>query len=76
MITINYLQRPETFRGPCLQPILFTETNDRPAETTQVAPTILASLGLDPNDLQAVQIEGTQVLPGFDLGNDLGNGSH
>ncbi len=34
-----------------------------PVETTQVAPTILAALGLDPNDLQAVQIEHTQVLP-------------
>jgi arylsulfatase A-like enzyme len=33
-------------------------------ETTQVAPTILDLLGLDPNALQAVQIEGTQVLPG------------
>jgi hypothetical protein len=33
-------------------------------ETTQVAPTILALLGLDPNRLTAVQIEGTQVLPG------------
>jgi hypothetical protein len=34
-------------------------------ETTQVAPTILHLLGLDPNSLQAVQIEGTQVLPGI-----------
>jgi hypothetical protein len=33
-------------------------------ETTQVAPTVLQLLGLDPNELQAVQIEGTQVLPG------------
>ena len=33
-------------------------------ETTQVAPTILALLGLDPNQLTAVQTEGTQVLPG------------
>jgi hypothetical protein len=32
-------------------------------ETTQVAPTILALLGLDPNKLTAVQEEGTQVLP-------------
>jgi Type I phosphodiesterase / nucleotide pyrophosphatase len=35
-------------------------------ETTQIAPTILDLLGLDPNALQAVQIEGTQVLPGID----------
>ena len=36
-----------------------------PVETTQVAPTILALLGLDPNKLTAVQSEGTQVLPGL-----------
>ena len=36
----------------------------KPVETTQIAPTILNLLGLDPNALQAVQIEGTQVLPG------------
>jgi predicted AlkP superfamily pyrophosphatase or phosphodiesterase len=36
-----------------------------PVETTQIAPTILALLGLDPNALQAVQIEHTQVLPGI-----------
>jgi hypothetical protein len=34
-------------------------------ETTQVAPTILKILGLDPNNLDAVQKEGTPVLPGF-----------
>jgi hypothetical protein len=34
-----------------------------PVETTQIAPTILAALGLDPRQLQAVQIEGTQALP-------------
>jgi hypothetical protein len=34
-------------------------------ETTQVAPTILRLLGLDPSALQAVQIEGTRVLPGI-----------
>ena len=33
-------------------------------ETTQVAPTILSVLGLDPASLSAVRIEGTQVLPG------------
>jgi hypothetical protein len=40
-----------------------------PVETTQVAPTILKALGLDPGELQAVQIEGTQVLPGLPLPN-------
>jgi hypothetical protein len=34
----------------------------RPVETTQVAPTILKLLGLDPRALQAVGIEGTQPL--------------
>jgi predicted AlkP superfamily pyrophosphatase or phosphodiesterase len=34
-------------------------------ETTQVAPTILQLLGLNPDSLQAVQQEGTQVLPGL-----------
>ncbi len=38
-----------------------------PVETMQVAPTILQALGLDPNSLDAVQIEGTQVLPGLPL---------
>jgi Type I phosphodiesterase / nucleotide pyrophosphatase/Sulfatase len=42
--------------------------SSHPAETTQVAPTILKLLGLRPSSLQAVQREGTQVLPG------LGNG--
>jgi hypothetical protein len=32
---------------------------------TQIAPTILALLGLNPYALQAVQIENTQVLPGL-----------
>jgi hypothetical protein len=33
-------------------------------ETTQVAPTVLQLLGLDPGQLQAVRQEGTPVLPG------------
>jgi hypothetical protein len=32
--------------------------------TTQIAPTILTSLGLDPSALDAVKMEGTQPLPG------------
>ena len=36
-------------------------------ETTQVAPTILQALGLDPGSLDAVQKEGTPVLPGLDF---------
>lgn len=35
-------------------------------ETTQVAPTILKVLGLDPSKLDAVRKEGTAVLPGFE----------
>ena len=42
-----------------------------PVETTQIAPTILSLLGLNPKDLQAVRLEGTKVLPS--LGN---NGGH
>ena len=33
-----------------------------PVETTQIAPTILQLLGLNPHELQAVRIEGTQAL--------------
>ena len=36
-------------------------------ETTQVAPTILQALGLDPGSLDAVQKEGTAVLPGLNF---------
>ena len=36
-----------------------------PVQTTQIAPTILQLLGLDPNKLQAVGIENTQILPGL-----------
>jgi hypothetical protein len=32
-------------------------------QTAQVAPTTLKALDLDPNALQAVQLEGTPVLP-------------
>jgi hypothetical protein len=33
--------------------------------TTQIAPTILQALGLDPTALDAVRMEGTTVLPGL-----------
>jgi hypothetical protein len=43
-------------------------------ETKQVAPTILQLLGLDPNALDAVKLEGTAVLPGlFSQGQGNGN---
>lgn len=51
-------------------PLVISGANDEKArtvtstvETTQIAPTILKTLGLNPNKLQAVQIEGTKVLP-------------
>jgi arylsulfatase A-like enzyme len=34
-----------------------------PVETAQIAPTILAALGLDPQSLDAVRTEGTAALP-------------
>jgi arylsulfatase A-like enzyme len=37
--------------------------NNSPVETTQIAPTILALLGLDPQSLQAVKQEHTDTLP-------------
>jgi hypothetical protein len=42
--------------------------HNKRVETTQVAPTILKLLGLNPNLLQAVQREGTRVLPGLGHG--------
>jgi hypothetical protein len=41
------------------------EVISQTVETTQIAPTILRLLGLDPNALQAVRIEHTQSLPGL-----------
>jgi hypothetical protein len=41
------------------------QVSDRWVETTQIAPTIIRLLGLDPRALQAVQIEDTKVLPGI-----------
>jgi hypothetical protein len=36
---------------------------DDAVETTQIAPTILRLLGLDPRSLKSVRIEGTRTLP-------------
>ena len=36
-----------------------------PVATSQVAPTILDSLGIDPKELNSVRVEKTQVLPGI-----------
>jgi hypothetical protein len=40
-------------------------TDNTLVSTRQIAPTVLKLLGLDPQALQAVQIEGTPVLPEF-----------
>jgi hypothetical protein len=46
-------------------PGLSPKTVTTPVQTAEIAPTILEALGLDPNQLQAVQKEGTPVLPGL-----------
>jgi hypothetical protein len=46
-------------------PSLRAKTVTSFVETTQVAPTILKLLGLDPGKLDAVRKEGTPVLPGL-----------
>jgi hypothetical protein len=43
-------------------PVEGTAVRSQPVETTQIAPTILRLLGLNPGALEAVQIEGTEVL--------------
>ena len=44
-------------------PSLTTTTVTIPVTTMEVAPTILKALGMNPNALDAVQQEGTAVLP-------------
>jgi len=52
-------------------PSIRAHTNTSFVETSQVAPTILQLLGLDPSALDAVRIEGTPVLPNlFDSDHD------
>ena len=46
-------------------PGMSAQTFKAHVETTQVAPTILKFLGIDPSRLKAVQIESTAVLPGL-----------
>jgi len=48
-------------------PSIRARTITTSVETTQVAPTVLKLLGLDPAALDAVRKEGTAVLPGLDL---------
>src|SRR5215831_8748692 len=47
--------------NPSFSPQTFTA----PVQTAQVAPTLLKALGLNPAALQAVRLQGTQVLPGL-----------
>jgi len=47
--------------NPAMEPKTLTSF----VETMQVAPTILRALGLDPDALESVRIEGTPVLPGL-----------
>ena len=47
------------------RPHMRGHTLKTPVSTSQVAPTILRALGLDPNALRSVQVEETPVLPVF-----------
>ena len=49
-------------------PYFKASTITLPVETRQIAPTVLAALGFNPQMLNAVQLEGTQVLPGLYFG--------
>jgi hypothetical protein len=49
-------------------PKMQARTMKTPVATSQVAPTLLQALGIDPNGLKSVQVEKTEVLPG--LGGD------
>ncbi len=69
-LNTSQLQRIDD--GPTIAGVNAVWAVDHPSEPdhpdvfgiAQVAPTILKLLGLDPGQLQAVQREGTQVLPG------------
>src|ERR1700730_10861688 len=47
-------------------PDVAEQTVNATVATTQIAPTILKVLGIDPDELDGVRIEGTPVLPDFD----------
>ena len=46
-------------------PTLKATTLKTPVTTSQVAPTILGALGLNPKNLKSVQVEKTEKLPGL-----------
>jgi hypothetical protein len=50
--------------------------NRAPVTLSQLAPTILSLLNLDPNALQAVQLEGTRVLPLIPTKQNNGGGNN
>ena len=47
-------------------PDVAEQTVNATVATTQIAPTILKVLGIDPDELDGVRIEGTPVLPGLE----------
>ncbi len=49
-------------------PSLQAKVLKAPVVTSQVAPTILQVLGIDPQNLRSVQLEKTVALPGLALG--------
>ena len=49
-------------------PSFHASTVTTPVQTAQIAPTVLQALGLNPSSLQAVQKQGTEVLPGLFFG--------
>ena len=44
---------------------IHASTVTTPVQTAQIAPTILQALGMNPAALQAIQKQGTEVLPGL-----------
>jgi arylsulfatase A-like enzyme len=46
-------------------PFLTERSINTAVATTQIAPTILKALGLEPQELEAVRLEGSQILPGL-----------
>jgi hypothetical protein len=60
---VNYAGKAITVKHSGLKEIFAGQQSGRRVETTQVAPTILKLLGLNPDKLQAVQTEHTRVLP-------------
>ena len=58
----NISKQPITVQASGLKKVYVVSA---PVETTQIAPTILRLLGLNPGELKAVRIEHTRVLPGL-----------